>query len=166
MAQESKVIIIAAIGKNRELGKDGKLLWHIPEDLKHFKELTVGNVVIMGRKTFESLPDSVRPLPGRVNIVVTRNSEYQKGNYLVAPSVETAVEQARGVGTENIFIIGGGEIYREALPYADRLELTVIDSEDAAADTFFPEYDVFSKVVSKKESSENNLSYTFYTLEK
>lgn len=166
MAQKNNIVIIAAIGKNRELGKGGELLWRIPEDLERFKALTMGNAVIMGRKTFESLPPSVRPLPGRVNIIVTRNQDFPKGNYLVAPSVEDAIRLGESVGTEKIFVIGGGEIYTAALPFADELELTLVDAEDADADTFFPEYGAFQKVVHEERNDTHTPSYTFITLKK
>lgn len=166
MAQKNKVVIIAAIGRNRELGKRGNLLWHIPKDLERFKALTMGNVVIMGRKTFESLPPSVRPLPGRVNIVVTRNADFPKGNYLVAQSVEDAIRLGEGVGTEKIFVIGGGDIYAAALPFADELELTRIDDEDAEADTLFPEYEIFRTVVKEERHDDHAPPYTFVTLQK
>lgn len=166
MAQKNNIVIIAALGKNRELGKQGKLLWSISEDLKRFKALTMGNVVIMGRKTFESLPPSVRPLPGRVNIVVTRNADFPKGNYLVASSVEDAIRLGEGVGTEKIFVIGGGEIYSAALPFTNQLELTLVDAEDSDADTFFPAYERFQKVVYEKKHDDHVPPYTFITLQK
>ena len=135
------ISIIAAIGKNRELGLAGQLLWHIGADMKHFKEITTGHPVIMGRKTWESLPERFRPLPGRTNIVVTRQEGYEAVGAVVASSLEKALfESARAPGSEETFVIGGGELYREALPFAHRLYLTLVD-DTAPADTFFPPYE-------------------------
>src|SRR3989338_2509696 len=123
-----KVSIIAAIGKNRELGKDNKLIWHILEDLQRFKNLTNGHPIIMGRKTWDSLP--FKPLPKRVNIVVTRNSDFsfaRPGLAKLAGSLEKAIEIAKkSSGAEEVFIIGGGQIYEQAIKkgLADKLYLT------------------------------------------
>src|SRR3989304_9524647 len=121
--KQPQISIIAAIGRNRELGKDNKLLWHIPEDMKRFKDLTTNQVVIMGRKTYESLPPKYRPLPKRVNIVVTRDQNYSSEGAFVAHSVEEAIEKSREHRKE-IFIIGGAQIYELGIKYADRLYLT------------------------------------------
>lgn len=126
--------MIAAVGENLELGKKGDLVWHIPADLKHFKELTMGGAVIMGRKTWESL--RIKPLPGRQNIVVTRNPNFSAEGALTASSLEEAIEAAKG---SEAFIIGGESIYRSAMSLADRLEITHILSADKEADTYFPE---------------------------
>jgi len=129
--------MIAAVGRNRELGRGNELLWHIPEDLKRFKALTLGHPVIMGRKTFESIG---KPLPGRTNLVVSRS----------ALSLEDALAQAKKLDKEEVFIIGGAQIYEQALPYADRLYLTLIE-DTKEADAFFPEYEkLFTKKVSGK----------------
>src|SRR3989344_734446 len=119
----ASIAIIAALGEQtRALGKNNELLWHIPDDLKRFKELTLGHPVIMGRKTWESLPPKFRPLPGRTNIVVTRQAGYVAEGAVVADSLETArVGATRAPGADEMFVIGGGELYREALPFADRL---------------------------------------------
>lgn len=128
------VAMIAAVGENRELGKHGDLVWHISADLRHFKELTMGAAVIMGRKTWESLKR--KPLPGRQNIVISRNSGFQPEGAVRMSSIEEAVQQAKG---SDVYIIGGESIYRAALPYSDRLEITHILASDKEADTFFPE---------------------------
>lgn len=143
--------VIAAIGKGRELGFEGKLLWYLPDDLKRFKALTTGHPVIMGRKTWESLPDRARPLPSRTNIVVTRQAEYEAPGAVVVNSLEDArAAAARAEGADEIFIIGGGELYAEALPFADRLYLTLVDAA-AKADVFFPSYEsMFSEVSNEK----------------
>lgn len=128
------VSMIAAVGKNLELGKNNDLIWHFKEDMKFFKDTTMGHTVVMGRKTFESLP---KALPGRKNIVISSNAEYQAQGATVVTSVEEALQIA---DNEEIFVIGGGKIYAEFLPYADKLYLTEIDAECADADTYFPQF--------------------------
>lgn len=130
------ISLIAALASNRAIGKDNALLWHLPEDLRHFRETTRGKPVIMGRKTWESLPDSFRPLPGRHNIVVSRDPAYQANGATLAASLADAVRQA--LDADEVFVIGGAALYREALPLADRLYLTEIDQR-FDGDVFFPE---------------------------
>ena len=130
--------LIAALANNRAIGKDNELLWHLPEDMRHFRETTRGKPVIMGRKTWESLPESFRPLPGRHNIVVSRNPAYQAPGATLAGSLEDALHQAAAAGAaDEVFVIGGAQLYRQALPRSHRLYLTEID-ESREADTFFP----------------------------
>ncbi len=135
--------IIAAVASDGAIGRHGGLVCHIKEDMRHFRRLTMGHPVVMGRKTFESLPGGA--LPGRRNVVVTRNASYHADDIETFPSLELAVERlsADSVGDADveIFIIGGGEIYRQALPLASRLYLTQIDATFADADTYFPEVD-------------------------
>ena len=126
--------VIAAVARNGVIGRDNALPWHLPADLKRFKALTTGHAVIMGRKTWESLPEKFRPLPGRQNIVVTRNAGYAAAGATVVNSLADAVAAASG---SEAFVIGGAELYAAALPHADRLELTEIDA-DYAGDTWFP----------------------------
>ncbi|MCH5189594.1 MAG: dihydrofolate reductase [Oscillospiraceae bacterium] len=126
------ISMIAAIGKNRELGKNNDLIWHFKEDMKFFRETTTGNTVVMGRKTFESLPHA---LPNRRNIVITQNKNYVADGAETAGSIDEALEMAKN---DNVFIIGGGKIYSEFLEFADKLYLTEIDDECEDADTFFP----------------------------
>ena len=127
------ITIIAAIGKNNELGKDNQLLWHLPADLKHFKNLTSGHPIIMGRKTYESIG---KPLPNRTNIVVSRKDDWFEEGILIVPSLKDAIKHAKKIN-ENIFIIGGGEIYRHTINIADRLEITQVNHQ-TDADVFFP----------------------------
>ena len=155
------ISIIAAIGKNRELGKDNKLLWHIPEDLKRFKELTSGHVVIMGRKTYESIG---KPLPNRINIIVTRDNDYHQKDTIVCHSLEEALRQAQGKPSKEVFIIGGGEIYKQGLEYADKLYLTLIDKEYPEADAFFPDYSEFKRILSEENHEENGIFFKFIDL--
>jgi dihydrofolate reductase len=133
-----KVSVIAAVARGGMIGRDGGIPWRLPEDLRRFRELTVGHAVVMGRRTWESLPDRFRPLPGRTNIVVTRNRNWSAQGAYRAGAVEEALEL---LGSEpQVFVIGGGEIYAAALPFADELLLTEIDA-DIAGDTTFPSWD-------------------------
>lgn len=159
--------IIAAIGKNRELGAKNKLLWHIPEDVERFKTLTTDQVVIMGRKTYESIPEKFRPLPHRVNIIVTRDENYQinNKNVFVSHSIEDAITKAKEFNKE-IFIIGGAQIYKESLKYADKLYLTLVDKEYPEADVFFPDYSEFKIKTSEENHLSGNLKFKFIELVK
>ena len=131
--------LIAAVARNGVIGKDNQLLWHLPGDMRHFRETTRGKPVIMGRKTWESLPEAFRPLPGRHNIVVSRDPAYQASGATLAGSLADALRQAEAkTNAEELFIIGGAELYRQALPLADRLYLTEIE-QDFDGDVFFPE---------------------------
>jgi len=132
----SRIIIIAAVSSNLAIGTGGDMPFHISADLRRFKSLTMGFPLIMGRRTFESFPGGA--LPGRRNIVVTRNPSYTAADIETAPGLDKALEMA--ADAEKVFIIGGGQIYRQALPLADELDLTEIDSEVVGADTFFPDY--------------------------
>lgn len=128
--------MIAAAAENNALGKDQDLLWHLPDDFKRFKKLTTGHHIIMGRKTFETFP---KPLPNRTHVVVTRNKNYCPQNAIVVHSMEEAL--AFSANDEQPFIIGGGEIYKLGLPYADKIELTRVHVS-LQADAFFPELDL------------------------
>lgn len=183
-----KISAIAVISKNRALGKDNELLFHVPGDLPRFKKITSGHPVIMGRKTFESKEINKRPLPNRLNIVITRDRGYTAEGVVVRHSLEEALEVANkdllfphngtsisaaspkgttpgNYNDEEIFIIGGGQIYQAAWPFINKLYLTVIDTE-AAGDAYFPDYSEFSKVVFKEEHDSGGLRYTFLDLEK
>ena len=176
------ISIIAAIGKNRELGKNNKLLWHIPEDFKRFKNLTSGHTVIMGRKTYESLPEKFRPLPNRVNIILSRHSGEPTQSEtpeslsdsgraslvrmtlsIYCSSIEDALEKAKAFG-KDIFIIGGASIYTQGIKYANKLYLTLVDKAYSDADAFFPAYGEFGKVVWEKNGVEGELKYRFMEL--
>ncbi len=154
------ISIIAAIGKNRELGKNNQLLWRIPKDLKRFKKITQGHVVIMGRKTFESL--AIKPLPNRINVVITRDKNFYYPDVLVYNDFYQAIDDLKDKD-EEIFIIGGESIYKQAINIADKLYLTVIDKDFPGADVYFPEYENKFKIVKKQISKDNN--YLFYFLE-
>jgi dihydrofolate reductase len=128
------VVLIAAVGRNRVIGRDNDLPWRIPADLRHFKALTLGHTLVMGRRTYDSIG---RPLPGRRTVVVTRQPDWATPGVEVAHSLEAALKVADG---NEIYVAGGGEIYRQALPYADRLELTEVD-QSPAGDVTFPAFD-------------------------
>ena len=148
--------IIAAIGQNNELGYQGKLIWNIPSDLKLFKELTTGNTIVMGRKTFESIG---RILPNRKHIVITRDSSYNISGIEVANSVLNVVGKYCN-SDEEVFIIGGAEIYKQFLPYASKMYLTEIEERYDLADTYFPTFNKhrYSKEV-LHDAVDNNIKY-------
>ncbi len=162
-----RISAIAAIGKNtRVLGKDNDLVFKIPEDLKRFRTLTKGHPVIMGRKTWESLPEVARPLPNRANFIVTRQASYVAEGATVSPTIEAAIESAKNAdGSDEIFIIGGGELYALALPFVDRLYLTLVDA-DATGDVHFPEYPEFTKVIENEKHIEHAPPFEYVTLER
>jgi dihydrofolate reductase len=161
--KKPKISIIVAISSNtRAIGKDNALLWSIPDDLKRFRTLTTGHPIIMGRKTFESIG---RPLPNRTNIVISRKNIEIPG-VIVVHSVEDAILEARKVEDDEIFIIGGSEIYRSALHLADIVYLTIVTT-DTEGDVFFPEYKhLFTKETFHEDHTEHDPPYTFINLEK
>ena len=128
------VTIIAAVGRNKALGKNNGLIWHLPADLKRFKEITRGHHVIMGRKTYESMG---KPLPHRTNIVISRNPDFKAEGCVVVGSLDEALDEAKS--DPNPFILGGAQIYEQALSVADRMDLTLVH-EDFEADAFFPDF--------------------------
>ncbi|RZA04168.1 MAG: dihydrofolate reductase [Proteobacteria bacterium] len=141
--------MIVAMSDNRVIGIENRLPWNIPEDLKRFKKITSGHPIVMGRKTFESIG---RPLPNRTNIVVTRNKDYRAEGVAVCGSLGEALEwAARAAGSEEIFVIGGGELFKEALPKADRIYLTEV-KWPYEGDAFFPEFDEEAYAVKATET--------------
>ncbi|MCX8018126.1 MAG: dihydrofolate reductase [Rhodocyclaceae bacterium] len=153
------IVIIAAVARNGVIGKGNALPWHLPEDLQHFKALTSGHTVIMGRKTWESLPARFRPLPGRTNVVVTRNPAFVAPGATVVASLDEAVKVGAG---QTAYVIGGAELYAHALPRADRLELTEIDAE-FEGDAHFPPFDrrQWREVKREAATSASGLAYAF-----
>lgn len=133
-----RVSLIVAMDKKRGIGINGKLPWHISSDLKNFKSLTMGHALIMGRKTYEAIG---RPLPGREMIVLSRDPAFQAIGCLVMHSLTEALDFTQKRGDKEVFIIGGGEIFHQALPRADRIYLTLVDAE-IVADTYFPEFNL------------------------
>lgn len=152
------ISIIVAVSEDWGIGKDNELLWHISEDLKRFKRLTTGNTVIMGKKTWESLPR--KPLPGRKNIVLTDNPKEIIENAVTCYSIEDALGKCQD--GEEIFIMGGGSIYRQFMPLADRLYISHVHKK-APADIFFPEIDMNIWKVTEEEDflSEEGIPYTY-----
>ncbi len=133
-----EVVVIAAVGRNGVIGKDGGLAWRDPQDMRHFRDTTMGAPVIMGRKTWDSVPAKFRPLPGRRNLVVTRNPAWRGEGAEAAGSLEAALDAA--AGAPRVFVIGGGELYAQALPIADELVLTEVDA-DLEGDTRLSSWD-------------------------
>ena len=151
------ITLIAAVSENNVIGKDNKLIWHLSDDLKHFKDLTKGHAVIMGRKTFESMP---KALPNRTNIIITRKTDYLVNDAIVVNSLNQALEKA--VDDNQPFIIGGGEIYSLAIKIADRIELTRVHT-DLEGDAYFPEidYNLWEEVSREKRLKDEKHNYDF-----
>ena len=162
-----KIILIVAKAANQVIGKDNQLIWKLSADLKRFKNLTTGNHILMGRKTYDSLG---KPLPNRTHLIITRNPDFQApdGHYAFS-SLEEAIIFCNKIGVENLFIIGGGQIYREALPLCDQLEITEVDATPEG-DTFFPEIDPSKWQEIEREEfpadEKNEYPYAFVTYEK
>ena len=164
-----EVVIIAAVAKNRVIGRDNQLIWNIPEDMAHFKALTSGQTVIMGRKTWESLPPRFRPLPGRRNIVISRQIDYAAPGAELSNSLENALKlastsaDAQSAGkSASVFVIGGEQIYAQAMNLADRLEITEVELEPDG-DAWFPE---IAAVNWKKKAKIEGSGYAFVTYKK
>ncbi len=156
--------LIAAVARNGAIGKDNDLLFGLPEDLQHFRRTTLGHPVIMGRKTWDSLPVRAKPLPGRRNVVVTRNWQWQADGALRAASLEDALDQL--AGADKAFVIGGAELYAAALPLADELVLTEVDRE-FDGDVFFPVWERHAFAEARREvhraGPPNDFDYAFVT---
>lgn len=155
------IALIAAMDRNRVIGQDGKMPWHMPADLKHFRRLTKGHVVVMGRKTYESIGG---PLKGRTNVILTRDEQFEAAGCEVLHSIDAVLKDDR-----SIFVIGGGEVYRQFLPHADRLCLTRIDAA-FEGDTFFPAWDErewrMTESVSHARDEKNPYDCVFETYER
>jgi len=161
-----KLSMIAAMGKNRVIGKDNAMPWHLPADLQHFKKTTLGSPIIMGRKTYDSIG---RPLPGRLNIILSRNTKLEIEGCSVVDSLDNALMLAQESAKDEVFITGGAHLYDTFLEEADRLYLTLID-EAFDGDTFFPDYTQFSwQEVSREDhhaDDKNPHNYSFVTFDK
>ncbi len=162
------ISLIAAMGKNRVIGNKGKLPWHMPADMKYYKDKTKGKTIIMGRKTFESM--GKMPLPNRANIIITHNEDFKAEGAVVVHSAEEALKEAEKINpNQELMVIGGSEIYKEFLPRANRIYLTIIEGE-FKGDAFFPEYDITEwKEVSYEEherDAKNPYDYRFVVLER
>lgn len=158
----AKISLIAVIGENNALGRNNKLIFRISEDLKRFKEITSGHPIIMGRKTFESIG---RPLPNRTNIILTHDKDFKAEGCEVVHSIEEGIEVAVKVEKNEVFVIGGGQIYEQSLSLADKLYLTVVEGEPEA-DTYFPDYSEFKKLMVEESHETDGLKYKFLELER
>jgi dihydrofolate reductase len=154
--------IVVAMGEKNEIGADNQLLWHLPKDLKHFKDLTSGHPIIMGRKTYESIG---KALPNRTNIVISRKKNWFEEGILIVGSIKEAVKFAKKID-ENIFIIGGGNIYEQTMEVADKLEVTLVKAQ-LEADTFFPKIDPkiwkLTDEVFHEKDDKNQYDFSFQT---
>lgn len=161
-----KISAIVAMSENRVIGDDNQLPWHLPGDLKHFKTITSGHPILMGRKTYESIG---RPLPNRTNIVITRNHGFHADGCIVVKSVEEAMTHAEKIQKDEIFIIGGAEVYKQLLPQIERIYLTVVH-EIFEGDAFFPELNEKEwKKVSRQfhaADDDNDYDYSFFVMER
>lgn len=165
-AAEPQLILIAAVARNGVIGNKGGLVFHDPIDQRHFRQATLGSPVVMGRKTWESLPERFRPLPGRRNIVVSRNPMLALRGAELAPGVEDALELA-AADAPRVFVMGGAELYAQALPYADVLLLTEVDA-DLEGDTHFPEWDhrLFKRVAREEHQAGDGTRFAITTYER
>lgn len=160
--KKPKISLICGIAeKNRGIGLNNKLLWHIPNDLDHFKKITMGHPIIMGYKTFKSIS---RPLPGRLNIVLSFDKIDITG-CTICSNIKEAIKVASDTKTDEIFFIGGGSIYAQAIDLADKLYLTIVEG-DYQADTFFPDYSKFKKIISEQKEESAGYKYRYVQLER
>jgi dihydrofolate reductase len=155
-----RISVVAAVARGGVIGRDNAIPWRIPEDAEHFRTLTLGHPVVMGRRTWDSLPDRYRPLPGRRNVVVSRDRSWHADGAERAGSLGEALQLLEGA--PQVFVIGGAELYADALPRADELLLTEIDSE-VEGDTFFPSWDraTFQEESRERHVSETGVAFSF-----
>jgi dihydrofolate reductase len=153
--------IIAVVAKNRAIGRNNQLLWHLPDDLKHFKEITQNHPVVMGLNTYYSIG---KPLPNRINVVVSKD-KIEIPNCEVFTSLESAIDFASSKD-EQIFIIGGASIYEQTISVADKLYLTIVDKEVTDADAFFPDYSEFKNIIKQENFEIDDFKYSFVELTK
>lgn len=157
--------IVVAMGEKNEIGFENQLLWHLPKDLKHFKDLTSGHPIIMGRKTYESIG---KPLPNRTNIVVSRKKDWFEEGILIVGSLKEALKFAKKID-EEVFVIGGGNIYEQTMDLVDKLEVTLVKA-DLEADTFFPKIDekIWKKTneICHEKDEKNGYDFCFQTFER
>ncbi|HLP49539.1 MAG TPA: dihydrofolate reductase [Chitinophagales bacterium] len=165
-----KISIVVAVADNNAIGVNGKLPWKLPKDMQYFKEVTWGHHVLMGRKTWDGIPPKFSPLPGRVNIIVTRQKGFVCEGCKVVESVEEGIEFARQSGEQELMIIGGGEIYKQALPKTDKIYLTKVHHTFTDADTFFQELKEDDWQTTNSEwnmaDEKNEFDFEFLVLEK
>ena len=160
------ISLVVAAAENNAIGKDNQLLWHLPNDLKFFKNITWGMVVIMGRKTFEAVN---KPLPGRINIVITRQADWNAEGTIAATDLQDALQKAKATNCNEIFVIGGGEIYKQSMEIADKIYITRVHAA-LDGDTFFPEIDESKwQLISNQDfeaDEKHKYAYSFQTWER
>jgi dihydrofolate reductase len=156
------ISLIAALTRNRVIGINNGLPWHLPDDMKYFMQTTKTHHVIMGRKNYDSIPEKFRPLPNRMNIVVTRQKEFKAPMCAVVHSLEEGIELARKAGEQEVFVIGGSDMYKLALPISHRLYLTEIETE-LTGDTYFPEFTraLWKETSRQHHSTDDRHAYSF-----
>lgn len=160
-----EIVIIAAVSKNDVIGFRGKMPWDIPEDRKRFREMTMGNAVVMGRLTYESIDEKYRPLKGRLNIVLSRNSEYRPEGVVVCRSLDDALRVAERNRVDKVYIAGGKEVYQKAMEIANRIELTKVH-KGMEGDVFFPRFNISDwSLISESEifDSGSGLRYSSFS---
>ena len=162
-----KISAIVAVAENNAIGKNKNLLWHLPKDMEYFKNVTWGHYVLMGRKSYESIPAKFRPLAGRVNIIVTRQKDFKAEGCKVFSSAEEGIEFAKDMGEGELMILGGGEIYKQLLRKTDKIYLTKVRHSFPDADTFFPQLanDEWKIINNEKHSPDEKHKYAFEFIE-
>ena len=164
-----KISIIVAVAPNNVIGKDNTLIWHLPADMKYFKEKTTNHCIITGRKNYESIPEKFRPLPNRTNIVITRQKEYKAPGAIIVDTLEKAIAKAKEIEKEEIFIIGGGEIFKQSMDITDRLYLTKVEG-NFEGDVFFPVLNLkeWKEIYREdcKADEKNKYDYSFIILDR
>ena len=167
--KQNSISLIVAAAENNAIGKDNDLIWHLPTDMKYFKDTTTGHCVIMGRKNYDSIPLKYRPLANRTNIIVTRQQNFEAPGCIVVGSVEKAIEKAKEISDGEIFIIGGAQIYKQSIDLADKIYLTRVH-HTFEGDAFFPLMDLKKyKIKSSlyvQADEKNKYSFTFYIYQK
>ena len=162
------ISMIAAVATNRVIGKDNDLVWRLPDDMKYFMETTKDHYVIMGRKNYESIPHKFRPLPNRVNIIITKQKDYKAPDCIITNTIEEALDYARDQAQEEVFVIGGGQIYKQSLQLAHKLYITEV-KEHFEGDTYFPDFDhrewneISRKHHYKDEKHQHEFDFVIYT---
>lgn len=161
-----KISIIVAVDKNRGIGFKNKIPWNIPADMKHFREITKGHTVIMGKATFESILDYIgKPLPNRTNIVLTLDKLFHHDGCIICYSIPEALEKTKELEKDEAFIIGGASVYKQLIQYAEKLYITRVDG-DFKVDTYFPDYSEFNNILKEESGEDNGYKFTWLELER
>lgn len=157
------ISMIVARAQNGAIGKDNSMIWHLPDDMQFFKDSTRNHHILMGRKNYDSLPEMFRPLKNRVNIVITRNKDWQRDGVVVFHDIKSGIAYAKEHNEEELYIIGGGEIYKQGLSYANKLYITEVYAEFPDADAYFPEIDqsIWKETSRTKHGTDEKHKYAF-----